>query len=89
MQTGVSRPIRKRTMARTKTHGRAATPALPQLTPGGALAATRRLWGDDSAQGLVEYALLITFTALICLVALRYLGGKTNNTLANAANNLS
>jgi Flp pilus assembly pilin Flp len=53
------------------------------------LAKLRRLLADESAQGLVEYALLITFTALVCLAGLRFLGGKTNNTLSNAANNLS
>jgi Flp pilus assembly pilin Flp len=51
--------------------------------------AARALLCDESAQGLVEYALLITFTALVCIVALRFLGGKTNNTLSNAGNNLS
>jgi Flp pilus assembly pilin Flp len=51
--------------------------------------AMRRLWTDESAQGLVEYALLITFTALVCLVALRFLGQKANNTLSNAVNSLS
>ena len=53
------------------------------------LSAVRCLLLDDSGQGLVEYALLITFTAIVCLAGLRYLGAKTNNTLANAANSLS
>jgi Flp pilus assembly pilin Flp len=49
------------------------------------LTAARRLLTDESAQGLVEYALL-TFTALVCIAALRYLGGKANNSLTNAGN---
>ncbi|MGP6156553.1 MAG: Flp family type IVb pilin [Vulcanimicrobiaceae bacterium] len=53
------------------------------------LSALRRLLADDSGQGLVEYALIITFTALLCLVGLRFLGAKVNNTLYNAANSLS
>jgi Flp pilus assembly pilin Flp len=61
-----------------------------ELAPQGKLMnAVRRLLIDESAQGLVEYALLITFTALVCLVGLRFLGAKANNTLANAANSLS
>ena len=51
--------------------------------------AARRLLLDESGQGLVEYALLITFTALVCIVALRTLGARTSNTLNNAANNMS
>lgn len=51
--------------------------------------AARRLLLDDSGQGLVEYALIITFTALLAIVALRTLGGRASNSLTNASNNLS
>ncbi|MFY9779359.1 MAG: hypothetical protein WAJ85_02480 [Candidatus Baltobacteraceae bacterium] len=68
--------------------------AIRARNPGGLaqkamVAAVRRLLADESGQGIVEYTLLLTFTALICFVGLHYLGGKTNNTLLNAANNLS
>ncbi|MGP6156549.1 MAG: Flp family type IVb pilin [Vulcanimicrobiaceae bacterium] len=53
------------------------------------IATARRLFADESAQGMVEYALIITFTALLCLGAIRYFGQKTNNTLTNAVNSLS
>ena len=49
----------------------------------------RKLWNDQSGQGLVEYALIITFMALLCLAALRTLGQKASNSLTNASNNLS
>lgn len=54
-----------------------------------AIAAARRLLIDESGQGMVEYALLITFTALVCIIALRNLGNKASNSLTNASNNLS
>jgi len=60
----------------------------PQTVATLALAA-RRLLLDDSGQGLVEYALIITFTALLAIVALRTLGGKASNSLTNASNSLS
>jgi Flp pilus assembly pilin Flp len=49
----------------------------------------RRMLVDDSGQGLVEYALIITFTALVCMAALRSLGNHASNSLNNAANSLS
>jgi Flp pilus assembly pilin Flp len=44
---------------------------------------------DDGAQGLAEYALIISLVVMISLVALRLLGTKAKNTLNNAANSLS
>jgi pilus assembly protein Flp/PilA len=44
---------------------------------------------NDEGQGLVEYALIIALVAIVAIAALQFLGGKTNNTLSNAANNLS
>jgi pilus assembly protein Flp/PilA len=49
----------------------------------------RRFALDDAGQGLVEYSLIIALVALIAIVALRTLGRKANNTLNNAASNLS
>ena len=59
------------------------------LTMDSLAAGLRRMVNDESGQGMVEYALIITFTALLCIVALRTLGQKASNTLNNASNNLS
>lgn len=47
-----------------------------------------RLYTDDSAQGLVEYALIIALVSIVAIAALTVLGKKANNTLSNAANSL-
>ena len=44
---------------------------------------------DDSAQGLVEYALIVALVSIVAIAALRFLGSKASNTLSNAANRLS
>lgn len=36
-------------------------------------------WGDEIGQGVVEYALIITFIVLVVIVSVRVLGGTTNN----------
>jgi pilus assembly protein Flp/PilA len=43
----------------------------------------------DDGQGLVEYALIIALVSIVAIVALKFLGSKANNTLNNAANQLS
>jgi Flp pilus assembly pilin Flp len=43
----------------------------------------------DDGQGLVEYAFVIALVAIVAMGALRVLGKKANNTLTNAANQLS
>ena len=43
---------------------------------------------DDAGQGLVEYALIIGLVSIIALAALSLLGGNSNNSLSNAANDL-
>jgi Flp pilus assembly pilin Flp len=44
---------------------------------------------DDSAQGLVEYALIIALVAMVSIAAMRILGKKINNALTNAAKGLT
>ena len=44
---------------------------------------------DDSAQGLVEYALIIALVAMVSIAAMRILGKKINNALSNAAKGLT
>lgn len=51
--------------------------------------AIRAMLLDDTAQGLVEYALIIALVSIIAIAALRFLGAKASNTLNNAANALA
>jgi len=44
---------------------------------------------SDHGQGLVEYALIIALVSIVAMAALRTLGGKANNALENASNQLS
>jgi Flp pilus assembly pilin Flp len=43
---------------------------------------------DDSGQGLIEYALVISLVAIVAIAALQLLGKKASNTLSNAASYL-
>jgi pilus assembly protein Flp/PilA len=42
----------------------------------------------EEGQGLVEYALIMAFIALMCIVALKYLQPAISNTLNNVSNSL-
>ena len=39
-------------------------------------------WGDEQGQGLVEYALILTLIAIVCIVALVFLGNNVSTTLS-------
>ena len=43
------------------------------------IAAPRLLLRDERGQGLVEYALIIAMIAIVCIAALRMLGGTSSN----------
>jgi len=49
----------------------------------------KRFLTDESAQGLVEYALIIAFVSIAAIAALRLLGSKATNSLNNSAQQLS
>jgi len=53
------------------------------------LALVRPLLADESAQGLVEYALIIALVSIVAIAALQTLGKKASNSLSNAAKFLS
>ena len=52
------------------------------------LARLRRVVKDDQGQDLVEYAMLIAFIALICIVGLQNLGTAVNNTYNTVSTSL-
>ena len=47
-----------------------------------------RLWRDDEAQDLAEYALLLTLLALGAIATLRVVATTVNNVFQNAATNI-
>ncbi len=49
----------------------------------------KRFFQDDSGQGLVEYALIISLISIVAMAALQFLGFKASNTLNAAASNMS
>jgi Flp pilus assembly pilin Flp len=44
---------------------------------------------DEGAQGLVEYALIISLIAVVCFAALQLFGKKTSNEMGNDANSIN
>jgi Flp pilus assembly pilin Flp len=42
----------------------------------------------DEGQGMVEYALIMAFIALMCIMALKYLQPAISDTLNNVSNSL-
>jgi len=44
---------------------------------------------NESGQGLLEYALILMFIAVVCVASLNYFGHKTNNSLGNSANSVT
>jgi Flp pilus assembly pilin Flp len=48
----------------------------------------QRLWWEEEAQDLIEYALLLVLISLGAIVAMRSLASAISNTFTNAATNL-
>jgi pilus assembly protein Flp/PilA len=48
--------------------------------------AVRKFIRDDEGAALVEYGLLVLLIAVLCIVAVKTLGSKVNNTLNTASN---
>ena len=42
----------------------------------------------EEGQGMVEYALILAFIAILCIVALKFLQPSISNTLNNVTNSL-
>ena len=47
-----------------------------------------RFGRDERGASLVEYALLVALIAVVCVVALRFLGGTTNDTVSEIGNEI-
>jgi Flp pilus assembly pilin Flp len=45
----------------------------------------RHFWRNDDGQDLVEYAFLMAFIALVCLVAMQNLGTAINRTYGSVS----
>jgi len=39
-------------------------------------------WGGEQGQGLVEYALILVLIAIVCIIALVFLGNTVSTTLS-------
>jgi pilus assembly protein Flp/PilA len=50
--------------------------------------ALQRLRQRESGQGMVEYALILAFIAILVIVALKFLQPAINNTLNTVANSM-
>lgn len=44
--------------------------------------------GDEQGQGLAEYALILTFIAVVLVVALAFFGGQLNTMLSNVGTSI-
>jgi pilus assembly protein Flp/PilA len=49
----------------------------------------RRLWKEEQAQDLTEYALLLVLVALAAIVSMKALASAISQVFSNAATNLS
>ncbi len=51
----------------------------------------RARWGggDEAGASLVEYALLVALIAVVCIVAITFLGNSTGDKLSNLGSNIS
>ncbi|MBW3557430.1 MAG: Flp family type IVb pilin [Actinobacteria bacterium] len=50
----------------------------------------RARWGgrDDAGASLVEYALLVALIAVVCILAITFLGNQTSNKLSKLGSNI-
>ncbi len=50
----------------------------------------RARWGgrDDAGASLVEYALLVALIAVVCILAITFLGNQTSNKLSRLGSNI-
>jgi pilus assembly protein Flp/PilA len=48
-----------------------------------------RFGGDEEGASLVEYALLVALIAIVCIIAITFLGGKASEKFSNIGSNLN
>ncbi len=49
----------------------------------------RRLWREEKAQDLTEYALLLVLISLVAVASMQTVGTAVSNVFVNATNNLT
>lgn len=49
----------------------------------------KRLWREESGQGMAEYGLILALVAVVCIVAFQTLGGGVKNKVNEVANELT
>jgi Flp pilus assembly pilin Flp len=66
-----------------------AAPRLPRSQESVTMKRLLRFVHEDEGQDLVEYALLITFIALACIIGMQNLGTAINNNYASISSSLA
>jgi len=44
----------------------------------------RKLWSDESGQGMTEYIIVIALIAVVCVVAIRSFGSQVNDLIVKS-----
>ena len=53
------------------------------------IALVKKLWNDESGQGLVEYALILALVSIVVIVALRAIGANVNTIFTSIGGTLA
>jgi len=49
----------------------------------------KKLWKDEEGQDLIEYGLLLSLIALVCIASLKTISSLVSNMFSNAATSLA
>jgi Flp pilus assembly pilin Flp len=56
--------------------------------PSDLLTTLQRLWSDDAAQDVAEYAVMLAVILVIVVGTLKIIGGKSNNVFSEVASSI-